>query len=832
MNIVEYVEDALRDPNSILPKIERIQEDAVNVEWQNDSQTLQELRCGSRFLQRYSQYRCGQIQKMDFLSALRDFVLFVGRLSTPIDICTLVSLHGEPFGLYMEGNVYINAFVSRPGWFTNDTFVRQVYGKLQADLFKKQPVCGDELLYKATGFSNYRSFEQKISVQTALQMPDGYSLLLSLPTGAGKSLITQMLAANGDGLTIVIVPTVALGLDQYRAAKFILRNSLLSDQMACYCGEVDTQELHKIYSGLENGSLRLLITSPEAIVRNEKLKSSLYSAANKQPLTDLVIDEAHIVQDWGALFRPDFQMLSVIRKELFALCDGKLKTILLSATLTEDTVENLKILFSNNEQWIELRCDSLRTEPRFCIEKANNQQMLQNKVLHYCCILPKPMIIYEIKPEKAEQWKGMLRQAGFSNVVTFTGDTDDDRRIEIIKLWSEDKLDIVVATSAFGLGVDKPDVRTVMHTTLPENINRFYQEVGRGGRDGLPSLSMLCYSPHDDVSIQRYIANSRVMTVEKMIDRWFSMLLQEDVERDGDTVLLDTSTPPARFTESEKEHSGIKNMRWNINLLLFLMRYGFLDFTEMVYIHQKKCYFIRVTMRDVQLMQDIVKLREALEPFREQEVKSVTSGYEAIKEMVSKADKMCWSYYFTQLFPNAPLACGGCPNHSDAYCNDGPFSFHNKVPWYAKAPSISDTLNKLLIGLNSLLVVRHENEPWIASKALQLAVKFNELGLGAVVMPNTDTIDATVFKGLVLDVQEFELLAKQHPAIFSRGLICAFDDNSRTNQIQYRWANTLERYGITVVYYCRENMIITQANRPIRHLLNCNTLAVPEIMEV
>lgn len=832
MNIVEYIEQALQEPNTILSKIEGIRGSTVNAECQNDSQTLQELRCGSRFLQRYFQYHTHLIKKMDFLAALRDFVLIVGRLSTPIDICTLVSLHGEPFGLYVEGSEYINAYVSRTGWFANDSFVRQVYGKLQADSFKKKTVCGDEILYSATGFSSYRSFEQKIAVQTAMQMSDGYSLLLSLPTGAGKSLITQILSVSGDGLTILIVPTVALGLDQYRAAKFILRNSLSGEQIACYCGEVDVQELHKIYSGLENRSLRLLIISPEAIVRNEKLKISLFSAANKQSLINLVIDEAHIVQDWGALFRPDFQMLSVIRKELFALSVGKLKTILLSATLTEDAVANLKTLFSNDEQWIELRCDSLRTEPRFCIEKANNQQMLQNKVLHYCRVLPKPMIIYEIKPEKAERWKGLLKQEGFSNVVTFTGDTDDDKRIEIIKLWSEDKLDIVIATSAFGLGVDKPDVRSVMHTTLPENINRFYQEVGRGGRDGLPSLSMLCYSPHDDVSMQRYIANSRVMTVEKMIDRWFSMLHQDDAERDGDTILLDTSTPPARFTEFEKEHSGSKNMHWNINLLLFMMRYGLLDFTEMVYIPQQKCYFIRVTMRDIQLMQDNVKLKEVLEPFRQQEVQSVTSGYEAIKEMASKADKMCWSYYFTQLFPNAPLACGGCPNHSDAFCNDGPFSFHNKVPWYAQATSIAGKLSKLFVGLNSLLVVRHENEPWIGTKALQLAVKFNKLGIGAIVMPNTDIIDTTVFKGIVLDVQEFELLAKHHPTIFSNGLFCAFDDNSRTNQIQYRWANTLEKYGITVVYYCRENMIITQANRPIRHLLNSNTIAVAEIMEV
>ncbi|MGI6647903.1 MAG: DEAD/DEAH box helicase [Bacillota bacterium] len=832
MNVIEYVGQALREPNSLNSKIKELKEYALAAEQQDDSYTLQKLRCSSRFLLRYHQYHSREIEHKDFLAALRDFVLFVGRISAPIDIRTLVSSQGEPFGLFVEGHEYINADVSRPGWFSDDTFVKQVYGKLSFDLFKKKAACGDKRLFKATGFKSYRSFEQKIAVQTALKMPDGHTLMLSLPTGAGKSLITQMLAVYSAGLTVVVVPTIALGLDQYRAAYSVLRNSLPTEQIACYCGEVDAHARRKIYHGLESDSLKLLITSPEAIVKNEKLRSALLCTAERHMLANLVVDEAHIVQDWGALFRPDFQMLSTIRREFCSLSQGKLKTVLLSATLTEDAVANLKTLFSDDEKWIELRCDALRTEPRFSIEKANNQQTLQNKVLRYCHVLPKPMILYEIKPEKAEKWKQMLINEGFKNVVTFTGNTSDSKRTEIIQSWNEDKLDIVIATSAFGMGVDKPDVRTIMHTTLPENINRFYQEVGRGGRDGLPSLSVLCYCPHDDVSIQRYIANSRVMTVDKMIDRWFSMLNQDNVDRDADTVLLDTSTSPSSFTELERENSGSQNMRWNINLLLFLMRYDLLLFKEMVYIPQQNCYFIRVTMKDIQLMQDEARLKEALEPLREQEVQNVTNGYEAIKKMAAKAREMCWANHFTQLFPNAPLACGGCPSHSDAYCGDNALSLHNRVPWYAHSSIKSEALHKLMNGLRSLLVVRQENEPWSASKALQLGVKVNELGIDVLVMPDTGEVDTTAFKGIVLDLKEFELLVKHHPSMLASGIFCAFDDNHRANQVQYKWANALEKYGIPVIYYCRENMVITQANRPIRHLFSGNTVSVTEIWEV
>lgn len=831
MNLVEHVEQSFLEPNSINSKIEEIRATIAEYERHDDGITLQKLRITYRFLLRFEQYYRKCIQKSDFLTSFRDFILFVGRIAVPNDILSLVKAEGEPFGLYVEGYNYINADISRTGWFIDDIFLRQVYGKDSVQSFKKKSSCGDALLYKATEFDSYRSFEQKIAVHTALQMPNGFTLLLSLSTGAGKSLLTQMMAACNDGLTVAIVPTVALGLDQFRAACSVLKKSISMEKIGCYCGEVKSDEKQKIYNGMEDGTLKLLITSPEAIVKNHKLKYSLYSVAERQKLSYLVIDETHIVQDWGGLFRPDFQMLSVIQKELLELSDKSLRTILLSATITEDATANLRKLFSTQENWIELRCDTLRTEPRYCIEKLNSQQILQSKVLHYARILPKPMIIYEIKPEKAEEWRKLLIQEGFNNIVSFTGDTNDVERTRIIIQWSQDKLDIVVATSAFGMGVDKPDVRTIIHTTLPESINRFYQEVGRGGRDGQPSLSILCYSAHDDEGVQQHIVNSRVITVEKMVDRWFSMLYRREVERDGDTVLLDTSTPPSKFSETEKENSGSQNMRWNTNILLFMMRYGLLEFIEMVFVPKQNCYFIRVRMLDIKIMQDSEKLSEVLEPLRTLELKSVTSGYQAMKEMTMKGNNACWANSFTEIFPNAPLACGGCPSHSNAYCNDDVFSLHNTVLWYSPNSKQIGTIKKLMGGLNTLLVVRNENEPWLVSKTLELAIKLNDLGIGVLVLPNTSDYNMNTYKGLVLNPNEFEFIAKHHPSVLSSGVLCAFDDNNRMNQKQYKCADYLNQYSIPVIYYCRENMFISQANRSIRHLLNAKKVTITEILE-
>ncbi|WP_139490108.1 DEAD/DEAH box helicase [Brevibacillus dissolubilis] len=827
MNIVESVSQALRNPSSLQSTIAIFKEEIAWTEQSGGIRELQEQRCTVRFLTRAIQYSERLLGEADFLAALRDFILFVGSLQVPDNVANLVRKSGAEFDIYVEDpNNTVNARIKWIG--DNERFIHQVYGQEPVELFNRKHSCGDTLLYRATGFKKYRSFEQKIAVHTALNMPQGYTLLVSLPTGAGKSLLTQMIAHAGEGLTIVIVPTVALGIDQYRAARTVLADSLMEDQIANYCGDVSATKAKLIINNINKGRLRLLIISPESLVRNDLLKQSLYQAAESQYLKHLVIDEAHIVEDWGALFRPDFQMMSVVRNEMLNLSSDSLKTLLLSATLTETAVNNLKSLMSDGERWIELRCDSLRTEPRYIIEKCKDQDELKLRILHLCKTLPKPMIIYEIKPEKAEWWKQLLKSEGFSNVATFTGDTNDSCRNEIIRDWSEDKLDIVVATSAFGMGIDKPDVRTVLHATLPESINRFYQEVGRGGRDGLPSLSVLCYSPSDDRSLQQYISSSRVLTVEKMVDRWVSMLRADSVERDGSTVLLDTSTPPSHFSEKERETSGSQNMRWNLNLLLFLIRWDYLDFVEMVFVPSQNRYYVRVSMCDPVLMQNEIELGRSLETHREKEVENVMSGYTAMTRLAKNERSSCCADHFVNLFPNAEPSCGGCSCHDYTYCKDGDFTFNHTIPEY-----IQDLSNSIKHSPSQLLIVRGETESWDVKKALELGAKLVVDGYKILVLPSTDNVDSTGFDGLVLDATEFEHLVFKHPSLFKgSGVICAFDDDQRRNQSQFRSMCRIDELGISSVYYCRENMFINQANRTIRHLLNASTLRFWEAMEV
>ena len=523
---------------------------------------------------RYTMYMAGTASALEFLIKLRDLIQFDRQVLCGAKVAEMIREQGAGIGLYCDASGYANVIPGFPEWISNQDFVRNTYDLIdcrEADDYR----ISDELLRGAVKkFDAYKSFEIKAPVHTALTLPDGYTYLASLPTGAGKSLITQMVAFHTEGLTIVVVPTVALAIDQYDAAISTLHDSF-QEHVFYYRGIQSDQEYADIMASINSKKARLLFISPEALLRNVALNACLNRCAESGYLKNIVIDEAHIVPDWGILFRPDFQILSFALKRWREKSGHRLKTFLLSATLSDDTVDVLKGLYAPDGKLIEYRCDALRKEPQFCFYETKSIYKRWDAVEEAIVLLPKPMIVYFLEPVEVLQFQQRMQAKGFLNIRAFHGDTGDEQRKAILDDWKDEKIDVILATSAFGIGVDKANVRTVVHACVPENLSRFYQEVGRAGRDGKASLSVLL--PHtgkgnngSDTEKAYSLVRGRVLRVETMVSRWKGLMAT--ALSDGETIDVDTAAVPPHFSEEARENAGEQNSVWNINLLLFLHR--------------------------------------------------------------------------------------------------------------------------------------------------------------------------------------------------------------------------------------------------------------------
>lgn len=808
-----------------------------------ETQTVLKIRSALRFLRRWAQYEAATIGLDDFLAAFRDCILFEGRIRSPQSVISLVRERGARYGLFIDAEHYVNARLALPSWLTSEEqqFVETVYGKRPFTPQKRQRSLGDGLLSKVTNFKYYQSYEQKMAIHTALTLPAAHTMLLSLPTGGGKSLVSQMLAGSQEGLTLVIVPTVALALDQERVAKEILRDYLPEETIGCYHGGQKAVVTQRMVAMIKAGTMRLLITSPEAVMKNKLINEALQQAASNMTLGNLVLDEAHIIPDWGALFRPEFQFLAIFRRKLLDLSGQSLRTYLLSATLADDNVKTLKHLYSDQDQWVELRSDALRSEPRYCFASCDSFELRQKRVLELCRLMPKPLILYVISPKDAKEWMSCLKKEGFKNVRSFTGKTSDEERMDVIKAWSEDRVEMVVATSAFGLGVDKPDVRTVIHACLPESLSRFYQEVGRGGRDGWPCLSILCLNPNGDEGIaMEQIHNGdnraasslvpRVLTAKYMVPRWLSMKDSEDSYHDGDVIILDTSIPPIYFTEEQQLQRGQQNMDWNLHVLLFLLRHNYLSMLDAQYNTARECYYVTVRLNDLELMNDGQALLARLEIDRDQELIIAQGGFKHMKGLVTRPKKICWGEQFVELFPYAYESCGGCPAHAEQVLEKTGFYLGKFVPYQSLANPSRSALEEYMGSYNDLLVPRREIGTLDMEEVKRLALKLNQCGLGIWVLPDYCELDTQEFAGLVLTHSEFLYTYGQHPSLLTKGVFVAFGDHDLYNQGLYEKAAQLQQQGVKVVFYAKESMYLQKPARTLTDVMEGYTRSVDMIL--
>lgn len=433
-------------------------------------------------------------------------------------------------------------------------------------------VDGDPFL-AAVGWSKYRSRAQRAAARAVLTTPPGATLAVALATGEGKSLLFQLAQVFGfagdpprgsvPGTTLVIVPTVALALD-HEASSLKLPDHRLP---LAYRSGASSNVL--LTDRIREGTQGLCFASPEAACG--PLRGALRAAAEMGHLRALVIDEAHLVDQWGTAFRTEFQELSGLRRELLAAgpAESALRTLLLSATLTKSSLATLETLFGDGKPISSLAAVNLRPEPDYWIAAPCASPEREQRVLDALAHVPRPAILYVTEVEDAKAWLRIVKDAGYRRVRVLHGGTGADEREDILKLWRHGRLDIVIGTSAFGLGIDYQHARTILHACVPETLDRFYQEVGRAGRDGRASLSIAIPAWEDFGPAER-LGEQKVIGLARGQVRWASMFATAIPVGERE-VAVNVDVRPS-VSEDDIDMQGARNTDWNVRTLTLLAR--------------------------------------------------------------------------------------------------------------------------------------------------------------------------------------------------------------------------------------------------------------------
>ncbi len=335
-----------------------------------------------------------------------------------------------------------------------------------------------DLLSSIFGFDQFRPGQADI-VDAVVQ---GRNTLAIMPTGGGKSLCFQLPALMRDGVTVVISPLIALMRDQVRALQ-----EAGVEAGALTSGNTE-EETEYVYAAANDGRLKILYMAPE------RLASSGTQAFLQRINTTLIaVDEAHCVSQWGHDFRPDYLRIGDLRRSL------NVQLAAFTATADEETrAEIITRLFDGSDPAVFLHgFDRPNIHLRFEAKDSPRRQILEFAAARK----GQSGIVYCATRKKTESLSAALNEAGHCACHYHGGMEAPDRRHVEARFQREDGL-IVVATVAFGMGIDKPDIRWVAHADLPKSIEAYYQEIGRAGRDGAPAETLTLYGP-DDIRLRR-----------------------------------------------------------------------------------------------------------------------------------------------------------------------------------------------------------------------------------------------------------------------------------------------------------------------------------------
>ena len=340
-----------------------------------------------------------------------------------------------------------------------------------------------EILRTYWGYPDFRGIQRKIIESIAA----GKDTLGLMPTGGGKSITFQVPALAQEGVCIVITPLIALMKDQvlHLRERGILADAIYADKSRS-----------EIIQTLENcifGGVKILYVSPE------RLSSEIFQVKLRHmKVSFITVDEAHCISQWGYDFRPSYLQIADIRE-----MKPGVPILALTATATPEVVEDIqeKLHFSEKNVF---KMSFERKNLAYVVREAEDKQ---SEMIHILQSVGGSAIIYARSRKRTKEMAQLLSQQGITATFYHAG-LDPDVKDQRQKAWQKDEVRVMCATNAFGMGIDKPDVRMVIHIDCPDSLEAYFQEAGRAGRDGQKSYAVLLYNKHDELKLSKRVEDT------------------------------------------------------------------------------------------------------------------------------------------------------------------------------------------------------------------------------------------------------------------------------------------------------------------------------------
>ena len=328
-----------------------------------------------------------------------------------------------------------------------------------------------EVLSEHWGYDSFRPCQEDI-VNAAL---DGRDVLAILPTGGGKSVCFQVPALMREGIAIVVTPLIALMKDQVQN---------LNDRgikALCVNAGMGRREVELTLNNAAYGDFKFLYISPE------RLSTRVFqNYVQEMKVNFIVVDEAHCISQWGYDFRPDYLQIGKIRDMVDA------PVIALTATATPQVAEDIMEKLRFQEKTL-IKSGFERPNLSYIVRKVEDKS---GQLLNICSSVPGTGVVYVRSRKKTEELSAFLRAQGHSASFYHAG-LGSDSRADRQEKWKKGEIRIMVCTNAFGMGIDKPDVRFVVHFDVPDSPEAYFQEAGRGGGDGKRSVAVMLWNSTD-----------------------------------------------------------------------------------------------------------------------------------------------------------------------------------------------------------------------------------------------------------------------------------------------------------------------------------------------